>query len=241
MKQLSSILVVGVYALFGCSSDVTLPGGAGEGAGTSQGGNGGSPDATSVGGFTSSSGGGQPVGGQSNGGAPSTGGFSAVGGGPVGTDCEQVCVNVEACFGVTCADVMIDCNDPNFDCPASCLVDASCAELAAAAQGNFSPAIAACVQACQGGAGGAGGGGGGGSPMACGQCLFGADCLNGCFGDMACQAFAQCAQMCTNPACFDACEAANPGAAMAYTQIYGCACTNCDPECGAVMDPCNQP
>lgn len=220
-----------VVALLGCGSDVQTQGGGGSGTG-----------AGDTGGV-SSNGGSSNVGANGTG-ATGTGGSGnnttvSSGGGIPQTACEQLCGNVTTCFGADCSQLGVDCTNPQFDCPAECLKDASCADLGAIAQGNVPPAYAPCLQMCQGGGMG-GGGTGGGAQGGCQQCAFSANCLNSCFGDSACMAWAQCAQNCQDPACFSMCNAANPNAAMQYGAVYSCMCTSCEMECAAQVDPCNQ-
>lgn len=226
-RKLHALVLV---ILFGCGSEViqTDDGGGGSGLGPNQGGN--DPS-------TNNAGGGPNNGGGSVGGAPPTtnsGGTAAGGGVPV-TPCEQVCINVETCFGVNCAMAGLDCSNPQADCPAACLQDASCDELIAVFNQNPSPEIAACLAGCQGGEGGAGGG----PPQNCVPCLFQNQCLQPCMNQPGCQGWAPCAQGCQDPSCFQACNAQFPEAEPFYSQIYQCACDNCE-GCEAQMDPCNQ-
>jgi hypothetical protein len=175
------------------------------------------------------------------GGANNTGGSS--GGGVPISPCESVCANVEQCFGVSCAAVGVNCDDPAAQCPAACLVDASCDEILAALQGNGTARQQACLQTCGGmGTGGAGGSGtGGGSPMECGQCVFQNGCAAPCMGNPDCGQWFGCVTSCSDPACFTACTEQYPAAADEAAQIFACSCTNCSAECGSVSDPCNQP
>lgn len=220
-----------LVVLFGCSSDVQTLGGGDTGAGSQGGQNVGAGN---------TNGGSTNIGAMGQGGAGNNTTVSTGGGGGAlpGTPCEQLCSTIQMCFGQDCAALGVNCGDPQVDCPATCLQGATCADLAAIVQGNVPPQYAGCLAMCQGGTGG--GGTGGGAQGNCQQCAFGNNCLDGCFQDQACQAWAQCAMNCQDPACFSACNAANPDAAMSYTGIYSCMCTNCDMACGASVDPCNQ-
>lgn len=156
---------------------------------------------------------------------------SSTGGGNI---CEQGCAHIVKCTGFDLCAMGVDCQNPQFDCPMACVNDASCDDLIALAGGNAPPQLQACLAVCQGGQGGGGGGG------SCQSCLFQNDCANPCFNDQAClQGWGQCAQGCTDPACFDACDAMFPQTEPVYSQVYACACMACDTECGATMDPCN--
>ena len=74
----------------------------------------------------------------------------------------------------------------------------------------------------------------------CGQCIFQANCADGCMNDPACQQWGQCALNCNTPDCYADCNAQHPDAAAQYEAIYACSCTSCETDCGATMDPCNQ-
>lgn len=225
--QLRALALV---VLFGCGSEViqTDDGGGGSGLGPSQGG---SDPTTNAGGGPPTNGGGSSVGG-----APPTTNNGGSGGAIPGTPCEQVCSNVETCFGVSCETAGLDCNNPQFDCPAECLQNASCDELVATFNQNPPPEIAACIGECQGGEGGAGGGP---PQQGCVQCLFQNQCLQPCMNQPGCQGWAPCAQNCQDPSCFADCNAQFPEAEPFFSQIYECACANCE-GCDAPMDPCNQ-
>lgn len=128
----------------------------------------------------------------------------------------------------------VDCQNPMFDCPMSCIKDASCADIIASTGGTPPPALAACLNACQGGQGGGGGGGD------CQTCVFQNDCVSPCLNDNEClQGWGACAQGCTDPGCFAACDAMFPQTAPIFEQVYACACAGCEAACGATMDPCN--
>lgn len=225
------------FLLLACGADVRPEGGGGSGAGS----DGGAPTTTiSTGG--SASDGGASATTTTTGGAPS-GGSPGTGGGPPLPACEAVCANVEECFGVSCATVGVNCDDPGAQCAGGCLVDASCNEILAALQGNGTPRQQACLQGCSGmGTGGAGGAGtGGGSPMECGTCVFQSGCAAPCMGNADCAGWLGCIASCSDPACFTACTEQNPAAAEAAGEIFACSCANCSAECGSVSDPCNQP
>lgn len=161
------------------------------------------------------------------------------------TVCDDACAHAAECGFPVCQFQELDCANPQYECAAQCIVEASCAQIATLPTQNPDPALAACVYGCQGG--GAGGGGGGPPAQECGTCLFQNNCLDpiqSCTGATDCNAWGQCAQDCgqndPQPSCFDACDAMYPGAAPAYTQLYQCACTSCETDCMALMDPCNQ-
>jgi hypothetical protein len=221
-----------------CGADVRPEGGGGSGTGD----DGGAPSTTVTTGGTSSNGGAPPNPTTTTGGAPQ-GGSPSTGGSPPLQPCEAVCANVEMCFGVSCATVGVNCDDPAAQCPAACLVDASCDEILGALQGNGTPRQQACLQACGGmGTGGAGGAGtGGGSPMECGQCVFQNGCGAPCMGNPDCGGWFGCIAACGDPACYTACTEQYPAAAEEAAEIFSCSCANCGAECGSVSDPCNQP
>lgn len=218
---LKTCFVLGAF--LGCDSEVT-PADGGGGSGT-----GGTP---SQGGSPIVSGGGGAGG---SGGAPTTNAGGSGGAAPENA-CEQVCQNVEECFNVGCGQAGVDCEDPQFDCPAECLKDAPCSELAAYAQGGaLQPETEACLADCDTGEGG----GGGGSPQACGQCMVQGGCLQPCMNEPLCQGWGQCAFSCSTPDCYADCNAQFPEAEPFFSQIYSCGCDSC-PGCEATMDPCNQ-
>lgn len=226
----------GFVALFlgvslGCSSTVTPSDDGGGGTGGAPSTNGGGPSN----GGAPSSGGAPSTGGQINeGGAPDT---TTVASGGASAACEQVCDNVEACFGVSCGQ-FIDCNNPDAQCPAECAVNASCEELAQIAQNNPPPEIAECLEV-QCGIGGDGGGGTGGAPpQSCNSCLFQSGCLAPCQGQQACQGWGQCSFNCQTPDCYANCNAMFPDAEPYYSQIYPCICDNC-PGCEDRIDACS--
>lgn len=154
-----------------------------------------------------------------------------------GDVCEDGCAHVAMCGFDLCAMAGVDCSNPQFDCPMQCVLGATCEELIALVSMNPPPQLAACLEACQGGMGG---GGEGGAPPDCQGCIFQNDCATPCITDNQCiQGWGQCAQSCTDPACFDACDAMFPQSAAIYAQVYDCACTACEPQCGAAMAPCD--
>jgi hypothetical protein len=215
--QWGALTLTGLLAL-ACGSEVTTTGTTGAGGSGGSGGAGGSGSVSSSSASTSVS---------------ATDASSSTG--PVGTPCEQACAKIETCGFGTCQQFGINCGDPQYDCVGECLVDATCADIIALAQGNGPPEIQACVSGCQGG-----GQGGGGQGGACGQCIFQSNCAGGCMNDPACQAWGQCALNCSTPDCYADCNTQFPEAAMQYGAIYECACSSCATDCEATMDPCNQ-
>ncbi|MBL9023374.1 MAG: hypothetical protein JNL21_14335 [Myxococcales bacterium] len=219
----ASSLVLGLA--IGCSSEVdTVDGTGGSGGSTTVGGT-----TTVTTGSVSTSVGTTTVSTTSSVSSSSTGG---------GNNCEQGCAHILECTGFDACAMGVDCQNPMFDCPMSCINDASCADIIASTGGTPPPALQACLSACQGGQGG--GGQGGGAPNDCQGCVFQNDCVNPCFNDQDCiQGWGQCAQGCTDPACFAACDAMFPQTAPIFDQIYDCACMGCSSECETTMDPCN--
>jgi len=128
-----------LLALAACSSEVVTSGSGGSGAGGDAAGGAGGAVGSTV--STSAT-------------TASTTGTTSGG----GTPCEQGCAKIEMCTGFTCAQANIDCGDPQFDCLGTCVVDATCADIIALAQGNGPPELQACAQACQGGGQGKGAG-----------------------------------------------------------------------------------
>jgi hypothetical protein len=194
---------------------------------------------------TSQGSGGQGGSGQGGGGgATTTSTTTTTSTGPMNT-CTQGCEHASDCGIPVCDYLMIDCANPTpeIDCGAQCLLDANCLQILSLPSQNPDPELMGCLLGCQnGGQGGAGGG----STQACQTCLFQNNCIapvQNCM-DPDCQGWGMCASDCgqndPQPACFDACDAQFPGAAPAYTQLYQCACTSCDMDCSALMDPCNQ-
>jgi hypothetical protein len=217
MRLTASTLALGLA--IGCSSDVDTVDGTGGAGGAS------STASTTV--ATNAS----TTVGSTSGSTTTAQSSSSTGGGNV---CEQGCAHIVKCTGFDLCAMGVDCQNPQFDCPMTCVNDASCADLLALAGGSAPPELQACIAACQGGQGGGGGGGD------CQGCVFQNDCVNPCLNDQAClQGWGQCAQGCADPACFDACDAMFPETAPVYGQVYACACNACDVECGATMDPCD--
>ena len=214
---LTSIVVL---ALSACGSDVQeSPSGSTSTAGSGGMGQGGS-------GGTSASGGmGQGGMGQGGGGQ-----------GGMGNMCDQACdkLAVECGFGNVCdmppVSNVLNCADPQSDCPAQCVLDASCAAIGSLPTNMPDPVLQSCVQACQGGSGGAGGG-----MASCQTCL-----TNSCLTELAacnvaqspCAMFIQCGANCApgDGACIKACELAHPS--KETTAVIQCGTANCASECG---------
>ena len=219
MRTAGKIIITGFFLAVGCSSEVdTVDGTGGNGGGTTA-----QTTSQTVGTTVAATT-------TSNTVASSTSSL-------MGTPCEQGCQHIENCTGFTCAQAGVNCSDPGADCLGACVVAASCADIIAAAQGNPPPALAACLQGCQGGQGG-----GGGGAQGCAQCVFDNGCADPCINDQTCiGGWGQCAQNCQDAQCFSDCNQQHPESSAIYTQVYACACTNCDMQCAANMDPCNQP
>jgi hypothetical protein len=215
MRHLGFAWLAGIAIVVACDSNVETVDGSG-GAGTT------SASSTSVTKSASSS-------------VASTSAPSSTTGG--GNTCEQACQHAATCGFDVCAQFMLDCNNPLAECPAACILDASCGDLLAIAMGSIPPVLGACLFECQQGTGGGGTGGGG---QGCGQCAFGADCFDPCFNSQNCMAWGQCALGCGDPGCYADCNAMHPEAVAEYTQIYACMCTSCQAECATEVDPCNQ-
>lgn len=255
-------LSLGILVLvLGCNSEVITTSGGNGGTGGNNGGSGGSGATGGSGGNVGGTGGAiGGSGGMANGGAGGgTGGVATGGGGgAMGNLCDQGCAFAQGCFGFpVCGFIGLNCASGNFECEGQCILDsagpsgADCAAvLSLNPQDNIpsDPTLQGCIQGCQGG-GGAGGGGGMGG-MANQACI---DCTTqACAGDiqmLGCNPFDNspfamwfsCAQNCADPACYTACNAANPGASTCYEAVYNCQCTNCLADCQAVDDACNQP
>ncbi|MFO0546894.1 MAG: hypothetical protein U0271_00835 [Polyangiaceae bacterium] len=217
-----AVLRAGVLVLvLGCGSEVIAPGDGGSSN------NGGQPSVGGSGGAGASSAGG--FGGALVGGSPNTTTVGGSGGGLPGTPCEQLCQKIEGCGFPGCAQAGIDCNNPQTDCPATCLQDATCADLVAVVQGNPPPEIATCLQGCQGGG------------QTCQQCIQNS-CVQAatpCFQDNSCQGWLGCVQNCQTSQCFFDCDAQFAGSAPLYDPIYACACQNCGMECAMGLEPCS--
>ncbi len=220
----AGLVSLGVLVAIGCSSDVDTVDGTG-GAG----GAGVTSAVVTTGASNSVTTGASTTAGSTAVSSSSTGG---------GNTCEQGCAHIASCGFDACAMGGVDCSSPQYECPMGCVLDASCADLLASLQGNPPPPLAACLMTCQGGQGG---GGTGGGEQGCQECIFQSDCATPCISDNAClNGWGACAQGCSDPACFDACDAMHPESATIYAQVYACSCMACDTACGAVMDPCNQ-
>jgi hypothetical protein len=153
-----------------------------------------------------------------------------------GNQCEQGCQHVIDCIGFDgCSQLNVDCTNPMYECPGTCLNDATCQQIGTLASQNPDPALAACLQACQGmgtGGGGVGGGMQGGTCQMCAQNACQQQ-IGACFQNNACQAWLQCVSQCSDGACVADCDAMNPNAAPQSTAVKDCACTQCDMQCGA--------
>jgi hypothetical protein len=141
----------------------------------------------------------------------------------------------------------VDCSQPLGQCAAICVNDPqyACQDFIDALTMMSGPFFD-CVAACQGMSSSASTGSGmmtsavsSGSGMMgnCQQCGQ-QQCQNAFFqcvqsaGLMACQGWAQCAGMCNDAACVDACTAMYPGASGLET----CACTSCANQCANVCN-----
>lgn len=154
-----------------------------------------------------------------------------------GNTCEQGCAHAAECGLDICSLANIDCTNPQFDCPAQCLLDATCAQIATIPSGNnMDPALQGCLFLCQGG-----GQGGGGPGQECQNCVVQscASVLQSC-STQDCQDWGQCALNCADSQCLTDCNNQFPTAEPYYTQVYGCLCASCDMAC-ATLDPCSQP
>jgi hypothetical protein len=148
----------------------------------------------------------------------------------------MACQHLQDCtgFDVCGQTTVLDCSNPQADCPSACINAATCAEIIAAAQMQPAPELQACVGACQGG------GTGGGMQGSCSSCAQNA-CqmqIGACLQDNACQAWLQCAGMCADAACYATCAANNPNASALAQPVVDCACTDCNAECGPQIGTC---
>ncbi len=153
-----------------------------------------------------------------------------------GTECEMACQHLQDCTGFdVCSQFnQLDCSNPQSDCPSACINDASCAEILALAQNQPSPTLQACIGACQGG------GTGGGMQGSCSDCAQNSCTaqIGACFQDNACQAWLNCAGMCSDAACYATCDTNNPNAGAARQAVVDCACTDCNAACAAQIGTC---
>jgi len=58
--------------------------------------------------------------------------------------------------------------------------------------------------------------------------------------DTSCNGWINCIKGCATAACFDGCDAQHAGAAAMYKPIYGCICSNCNPQCGPATGACSK-
>jgi hypothetical protein len=151
-------------------------------------------------------------------------------GGSFANACEQACAKVDMCSGFPggCGLLGVDCNDPQADCPASCINAADCDAITSLIGQNPDPTLSGCLDACDLGGGGAGGGGGGGSQIQCGICTF-QNCQGTCMGVQACTDYVQCAANCSDPTCEQQCLTDNPSPES--TAMSQCVCNNCSADC----------
>jgi hypothetical protein len=182
-----------------------------------------------------------------------TGGGGKGGAGGAPSLCDQACDHAGMCGAPLCALADINCDSGmNYDCYATCILDASCAQIFTLADPqNADPKLAGCLQACLGGAGGGGGGGGmggagggmggagGGGTQACINCGFQNCQAEGfaCNQDPECQPWLNCLQGCPDKACVDQCTQNNPKAEPESVAVQACLCKSCSSEC-AVIDVC---
>jgi hypothetical protein len=220
------VLAAGVFAA--CGDDVNVDTSSGSGTGGS-GGKGGGVDVTS-----------STVASSSSSSSASSGGQGGMGGGSL---CDQACAYADTCGLPVCAFAGIDCNSGmDFDCPAKCILDASCAQIFTLLDPQTAdPQLVGCLQGCQGmgGAGGGGGMGGAGGAQECLDCGFQSCQAEGfaCQQAAGCQPWLSCIQGCSDKACIDACTKANPNASPQSDAVQACLCKSCTNECSA-FDPC---
>lgn len=167
----------------------------------------------------------------------SSGGVGGAGGAGGGSPCDMACAHVEACFGITCGVVGINCATlgSGFDCVAECINDTPCANLS---QGTLTTCQAQCAD---GGTPPIDAGTDGSTSAGCEACV-GSSCLTAlkqCEGDATCKSWVGCAEACFNqpaagPSCFSACDAQYPGAANLYAPVYSCVCQSCNSQCADV-------
>jgi len=145
-----------------------------------------------------------------------------------------------------------DCSTMQGQCFAQCVNDpnATCQQIAQAVQGQSGP-VYDCAQSCQGmtttTSTGTTMSTGTGMMQTCGTCVQNS-CqqeLGACFqtNPQECNAWVQCAQMCMDQACTDACTAAHPvnanmmGMMVSRTQaVQDCSCMKCPMQCAATCN-----
>jgi len=142
--------------------------------------------------------------------------------GVTGGSCEKACcmIEIECGFGPICNMIpFLDCKDPGSACYGDCVLASDCVAIASLAGSMPDATLMGCVQKCQGG------------EPDCQTCVL-TSCgsqLQGCQGDMPCQAFLQCAQACSDEACLLACATNNPS--QATTDLLTCTQANCMAAC----------
>ena len=220
LKALACVLPLTLALTAACEDSITTNPAPNDTATSTSGsgGNGGdsTTTTTSAGGTTTTS---------ASGGAGTGGGFGG------GNACEQACNYIENTCGFSgaCAQVGLDCNNPQSECPGQCILAATCAQIISLASQNPDPTLAGCLQSCQGGTGGMGQGGG--NQMSCGQCAQ-ANCnmyFAPCQQDSICQGYFQCVTQCQTPQCEQACLANNNSTAS--VNLSTCICGNCGSNC----------
>jgi len=223
LLSMGALVLVSGSFLSGCGDEVTDNGsGTGASGGNGSGGAGGA--GTGATGAGAGSTGGSATGGAGTG-AGNTGGFA--------NTCEEACAYATTCGADLCGLLSIDCADPQAECPADCLLAAECDAIVGTAAGNPDPVLVGCAQACGGGGGGVGGGG----ASDCQTCAV-SNCLPANCNSMPCQTWLQCAANCSDPDCFTACDAANPGASNEQATFYACTCADCTADCAGITPPC---
>lgn len=176
---------------------------------------------------------------------PATTSSSSSSGSGGGSPCDMACAHAASCGVNVCQLGGINCATAGsaYDCLAECIDALPCSSL------NFT-SLAGCQKQCaatsDGGTGPADGGAtpDGGLLSGCGGCVA-QSCITpalACYESAACKGWITCAQACytaaaPSVACFQACDAQNPGASTLAAPIYACTCSSCATQC-ASADPC---
>ncbi len=153
------------------------------------------------------------------------------------TPCDMACAHAQMCGFDVCGMFNINCATvgSQYDCAFECINNVSCQNL-------LSQGMAFLQATCtDGGTGDAGPGDaapadGGATCQSCAETSC-TSALGACAADTSCLGWLQCANACSTPSCYQACDAMYPTASSEYAAVYSCACTNCSTEC-ATENPC---
>ena len=147
--------------------------------------------------------------------------------------CDQACAKLEdQCgYGEICQQIpFLDCNDPESECPAQCVLDAECQAIISYVSGTPDPEFAGCIDECLGE--------GGGSGQSCPICVA-TNCqaeVQACQSNPQCQPLIGCVLGCEDEQCIKQCAAEYPTAETDAIFACGCEPDNCAAACGAACD-----